>query len=588
MLLLVYSWIAAPQAAEPESTRLCDSIELISESGISLTAVEKRLVCGDEDGEGPNADAWRKVPFSQAKFHLKSFLQERGYFRPVFDTVEGSSGTVLRVNAGMPTIVRQWRMEGAPKDFAAKWHPRKRKVVGAKLTPQLLTDLEQWVFSRLQSEGYACPRVTSEADADRGEIAMKVEAGRVMSLIEIVEEPIASVDPNVMRRYDAFILGERLNRDWLTVSERRMVSQGVLQSVHFKLNCTREGAVATQESVSGPPRLVRIGVGTNTEGVLLARFSWSNQRLGRTASVTEFNTLLSFREITVNGLARWYFLEQPSRKFIQPLLEVRRRDETPFRELSTAGQVSFGTTYDSMAVAFGFKTGPTYEYFKTLEGFGPAAAHFFSLASELQLGSHEFEFHRTSPRTGYYVSLANILNTKSFGSTIDAQQLKLSGLWLSNWRNYDPSLLVFAFRGGFATTLTSADSDFSNQLPPSFRQYLGGARDLRGFGRLELPAGGRGGLTSLYGDFETRLANTIPLGFEPFVFLDVGAIGDKSFRLDLPWYWSPGLGVRWESPVGTMRATTAWGQVQAGSALPAATRDSLSHFQFYFSFGEEF
>jgi outer membrane translocation and assembly module TamA len=65
---------------------------------------------------------------------------------------------------------------------------------------------------------------------------------------------------------------------------------------------------------------------------------------------------------------------------------------------------------------------------------------------------------------------------------------------------------------------------------------------------------------------------------DPFVFTDFGVTGNGPASFDLPVYWSPGVGIRWASPVGPIRTTFAQG----------FTDTSPSHFQFYFNFGEEF
>src|SRR4029079_10634802 len=108
--------------------------------------------------------------------------------------------------------------------------------------------------------------------------------------------------------------------------------------------------------------------------------------------------------------------------------------------------------------------------------------------------------------------------------------------------------------------LTSELAAPGTLLPANVLQYLGGSTDLRGYGLQELSGrSGIGGLTSGFISFETRLAHTLPLGFEPFIFLDMGAIGKHSMSFSSPIYKSPGAGLRWASPFGTLAATLARG-----------------------------
>jgi translocation and assembly module TamA len=149
-------------------------------------------------------------------------------------------------------------------------------------------------------------------------------------------------------------------------------------------------------------------------------------------------------------------------------------------------------------------------------------------------------------------------------------------LW--NYRDFDPPLWVFGIRGSAFTTITGEDPVTSTKIPPTFLHFLGGSADIRGFGRQELPTNGVGALTSLYAGLEWRWITVFPFGMEPFLFLDAGALGMKAWRLEQPIYWSPGFGIRWPTSFGTFRTTFAHG-------FPS---DVPGHFQFYFSFGEEF
>jgi outer membrane translocation and assembly module TamA len=95
---------------------------------------------------------------------------------------------------------------------------------------------------------------------------------------------------------------------------------------------------------------------------------------------------------------------------------------------------------------------------------------------------------------------------------------------------------------------------------------------------MELPVVNGGGLTSGFVGLETRLSQTLPFDLDPFVFMDFGEISNSAALLSAPLYWSPGVGVRWASPIGPVRTTLAHGFVG----------NSADHFQFYLSLGEEF
>ena len=562
--------------------RQCPQVVFDGEKAIGLTDVEQRLVCGDSDGSGPNAEAWRHVPLSQARYQLGNFLEKRGYFTPTY-RVEGS---VLHVNVGLQSLIRSWRMEGAPPEFVMKYLPRKRHIVGQVLTPELLTELEQWVFGRLQAEGYACPKLLSKADSETGEIVVRVDPGSQYDLIRVFEEPIPGVEDGMIRRYDAFTIGRRFNRDLMTLTERRMLKAGVIQSTHFKIRCEKGGAVATQESLAGAPRLVSIGLGANTEGLLLAKATWSNQRFGRKASSVSLTGLASYREVSAQGSSAWYFLDYPSRLYLKPTARFLRRTEVYFKELGVQSLFPIAQTWDTAHEGWTAMIGPSYEYYLTQEGTGPPHAQFLSLSAEVTWVTHELEYFRNTPRSGATATISSITSGTPLSEVV-SERFKVFGQALWNLNDYDPPLLVFAVRGSFAMTWTPDRSNYAQILPPSFRQYLGGAQTLRGFGRLELPVDTLGSLSAAYVGGEARLITVFPYQLEPFVFLDLGTLSKQQLAIQWPLYWSPGFGMRWESPVGSFRSTISHGYV-TGGAPNRNDGTSVSHLQFYLSFGEEF
>jgi translocation and assembly module TamA len=69
------------------------------------------------------------------------------------------------------------------------------------------------------------------------------------------------------------------------------------------------------------------------------------------------------------------------------------------------------------------------------------------------------------------------------------------------------------------------------------------------------------------------------------LFVDAAIGGRSSAELDPDVYWSPGLGLRWGSPVGPFRFTFARSYVWDRGGAPDAHSPA---WQFYLSFGEEF
>jgi translocation and assembly module TamA len=564
---------ALPALGAPEERRICPGIVLRGEIDPGLSDMERRLVCGDPNPKEANTDrlkfddAWKKIPAPQARYGLKNFLQDRGHFHPRFER----QGETMIVELGPVARVTRFEVVGAPETLEPD---RRRKLVGEKLTPAILDVAESWVKHRLEALGYPCPKLTTEADPDTGVLRVGVEPGPLQNLVEVIERDLPGIQGGVLRRYDAFQLGKPYSGDLLRVTENRVTSLGLFQSIRFVGACGERGATARQEIVAGPPRLLRFGVGLDTEGVVRVRASWRNTRLGAMSSWFDITAQGSAKDQTLDLSFNWYHLAEPSRQSLRPSLRIRHGNEEFYEFLQARGQFAYSTTYDSQEIGLSLLSGPTFEELRTLRGVGPTSSRFTSWESRVQAQSHYHELFLSSPRTGWQSSVMAAFNSRSLASSLTAQRMAWDGRALWNWRELDPPLWVFGARWGFRTVVTGEDV---TGVPPTFRQYLGGTADLRGFGRQEVP-GPNGSLSSGFVSLEARLVETLPIGFEPFAFIDFGKTGVKPFSFDSPLFRSPGLGIRWASPIGAFRTTIARGL--ASGIEP--------RWQFYLSYGEEF
>ncbi len=569
----------------------------VPDANPEFTADEMRLVCGDAQTPG-----WKEIPPNQVEFFLRNFFQERGIFEVEFERTVTDPSRPAHVTAriGSPTQVQAWRiseLSGREQDLAeAVQVERKRGVIGKRLTPGLLDQATAWVEQRLSASGYPCARVETTAEAATGILTTQIDL-KQKQVFGLFQEQGGESElmPGLLRRYDAFRAGDVFNGDLLEVTARRIQNEGVVQTVYFTAECGPDGVAVVSQSVSpGPPRLVGFGFGANTEGAILGRVSWRNARMGKRGSSLEFMARASFREQLLNGSMTFYLFGYPSRMFVRPYLELRRQEETFFQTVSARAQLTPGTSWDVAHWGLTLRTGPTFDLIYTVRGAGVPSSQFLSWETAARMMSHDFEYWLGSPRTGYSMDLLVDLAAKEALSSANILRLRWGGQFLFNIGELDPPLFVAGIRAGYSTTITDERPSELSALPPGLRTYLGGAADLRGFGRRELGYDGRGGLTSAYLGVELRAAGLIPWGvpvwsIQPFGFLDVGALGRLPALIDSPVYLSPGFGVRVETQIGVFRGTLAHGYSigTAGDATQVqASRPS--HWQLYLSYGEEF
>jgi outer membrane translocation and assembly module TamA len=588
-VMLLLSGVLGPGCASARAnkelprTELCPGFIFVGKVQPGLSDTEKRLVCGD-----PKSDAWKVIPKNQAKFMFSTFMQDRALYHVQY--VEEKERVTAEV--GDPLVATSLTSEGEPSNLELS---RQRRVVGEKLTPSLLDTIEQWTKKRLGSIGYPCPKVTSHANSDTGEIHLVIEPGPQQDLMAVQEVNIPGVAPGVLRRYDAFRLGKAFNADNLVTTSNRIVNQGLFDSSFFVANCTDKGAVANQEVVSSPPHLLSLGVGLNTEEILVGRARWTVTRLGKNASDVSVQIYTSFRSQQLSSYYDAYVFDPGSRQAIRPYISIDHENWDAYETGTFSTQLAHETTWDGENTGFKVITGPQLDVIRTYRayaGVAPVDSHFLSLMSSLTLMTHAFEYYSNanSPRTGYAATASVGFADQSAFSTTSVQRIDLrwEGLW--NYRHYDPPLFVFGLRAGYDTTISSERPNFADpgaiEIPPTYLHFLGGSQDLRGFGVQELPLRPQvsstqtqiGNLSSAFLSFEARLVAELPFNLQPIFFTDVGALGNIPGELFAPIYWDPGIGLRLQSPIGVVRGTLAHGFIG----------DTPDHFQLYFSYGQEF
>jgi translocation and assembly module TamA len=577
-LALALMWGFGAEAATPSARRtqrVCEPLTLHTPEEISFSDTEIRLLCGD-----PHNDAWNNLPASQILFNLRSFLQERGFF---LTEVEQTRPFII-VNLGSPTIIKVARWHGVPKDVDVS---RLRHLVDVRLTPKFLDEAKQRTEQLLRTRGYPCATVDITADPKTEIMELTVDPGTLREFGVVTPQPIHGIDGGILRRYDAFHPGEPYNDDNLVITTRRMMNAGIVQTTHFSPNCADDSTRVpiNQSLLAGPPRNLTIGFGLDTERYARMRASWQHFRLGKWGSKTEVNALMAVQQQELNWLADWYYLPFVTHHFLRPRVTFKHADEKPFENFKVDAELSPAVQWDSQDYGFLATIGPAingeHQYRPEVKD-----QYFASLRAMVKMTSHDFEFYQMSPRTGFNLSVMAEFTRRGVFSDVTAQRLEVNFEKLWNVLSFDPPVVVLGIRGGAASAFVPDAQGGPLAVPASLRSYLGGSVDLRGFERKALAGlSGSGTLSSAFFCFEGRLYDTLPWGLQPFLFTDFGMLGEESMSLNTPVYYSPGLGMRWQSPIGNFRFTVAKGELLGDPhGIPA----NLAKWHAFLSFGEEF
>jgi outer membrane protein insertion porin family/translocation and assembly module TamA len=193
----------------------------------------------------------------------------------------------------------------------------------------------------------------------------------------------------------------------------------------------------------------------------------------------------------------------------------------------------------------------------------------------------------------------NLLDAKQ--GYVAAVHVEQAGKWLAGtWDYFEATGELRVFKSISDRIVAAAQGRIGSisafgspeENVPFFKRYfLGGATNLRGWGRFEvspLSASGLpiGGFSFL--NFSTELRTNLGRNFGAVVFLDGGnVIGDR-FSFDLQGLrYDVGPGLRYQTPIGPIRADLGF-QLNPIQGLLVNGKPEARHFRFHFSIGQAF
>lgn len=561
-----------PLLGRAEVVQLCN-VKIESKERIDFSGVEENWLCGDKDSA-----AWQRVPIPQKRLFLTGFLQARGFHKPKFEVKDG----MLFVDAGPQLHVERFTVKGASADF----DPSKRRLLKGKVfNASALDDATAWTRRQLQYVGYPCPDVTPLALVDEQEILLTVKPGekKDFSIVEATEGN--DLHPGVIDRYTAFTPDQTFDIRLLELTSTRILNDDLYLSSYYDVLCSAgEQPRIVRRFVPAKPRLITVGVGFDSNAGPLgrARFKWS--RIDTPANSLETVLFASFREQTLSNSFYYHISPNVAPNLqLEPNLTVSHFEEANYESLKTSAGGNVRYLWEFPTYQLVASLGPSFSYQKTFRGEGPSNYQALRFLGRLTAQSHLFEYYSSDPRSGWNAALET---TSQFGGlfanqTINRVQLKHQALW--NLGRFDPPFAILGWRGLIGTYFYNSALQGNLDAPIAERFSLGGDEDIRGFDRKRLPGDKQGYLTTIYQGFELRAGTWFPIDIQPFLFLDMAKVGSSSASLNNTFFYAPGLGLRYASPFGSLRATLG-----RGYALNKPDTDPDPGYQFFFTFGKEF
>jgi translocation and assembly module TamA len=566
--------------SDVESARgrsLCDGrIEIDSPQRIRFRAEELFFLCGS--GE---STAWGDIPLEQARFHMGAFLQQRGFH--FFSSSIDFDRKVLRVNTGPRVVVSGLQITNDTKVPLR----RLRRPLGKAMTPDRLDQTQSWIRRELAMNGFPCAQVRVRGELETGLIHLDIQSNRYRRILKVIQSDPVGLEPGILSRYYAFQEGESYRSIPVELSSRRVESDGIVQDHRWNLRCEDPDHIILEENLLvGKPRVLSLALGIDTEEYLSGMIGWKSVRLGKRASSLDFQGRASFLRQMGLIVSNWYPFSDPRRPLIRTALQVERRAESRYASLDSELSIRSVWSRDFLGYSLRFEVGPSLADSRALGSPLPPPSQYLSLDAGLRWMSHPFEFYLSNPQEGYRFDVRGKFLDGRLLSPFRAGVIEVAAQSLFEPFHSDPRILIVGFRAQYITSSSSFSKAERSKLPIRFRQYLGGEQSVRGFSRLELPFDERVMMSSVHGGIELRSDYPFHPRVQPFVFFDAGLLGEESFQIETPVYFSPGGGLRWQSPIGSIRGTLAHGFV-AGEK-DREKKEKLSHWQWFLSLGREF
>lgn len=519
----------------------------MSGEDIKFTDTEKRMLCGDKEKE-----AYKVIPPYEAQVFAQGFLQARGYLNPEFET----KNDVLYIKTGKITKAKRINIDSGNKKLSHKIENEvDRLYEDGTLSTSTLNNIENETLSELKNRGYPCAEVESEAIVDKGRVYVNILNAKKFKFGEVDKEPIEGLRENALDRYYPFNANQRYDKRLLELTEKRMTRAEVVQGTYFLQDCTEDGINLSQKFIIGPPRTIRFGVGVSTEQGPMARVRWSHNRYKSMASILSASAQASFKSQSIDLSADSFIWKNHSRRSLFSQFILKRESQFDYEESSLSLGSSMKWTRDSENHHKKYTLGPVYEAgtYSTAEKASTKSFASVNIQGGLTWTSHRYELFDFHPEAGEVYNLSFDFRDPSLGFTDRLLKLDSSVVKLKRLADSGRGTIVGAVRLNLGTTWIADDIDLNN-LPPAVKFYGGGSDDARGFLLKTLPNNqGLGALTKVGTKLELRRTNVFIETLEAFTFLDAAYFGAKSWDIDPSLYYSPGVGMRWLSPIGLVQ-----------------------------------
>jgi outer membrane protein assembly complex protein YaeT len=568
--------------------------------------------------------------FSREQFQadlkrIVAFYKDRGYpdarvgsFDARLSDDQQSIDVTIEIAEGEPIRVERIEMVGLdplPADRMEQLRRRLPLQPGAALDRALLQASRESALDELRDHGHPYASVRVDEDAGSSErqrvIHLHADPGPVAYHGEIDITGNSSVSDDVVRRQLTFRPGDLYRQSKLVESQRRLYSLETFQFANVEpLNLeARDERIPVRVTVTeGKHRKVNFGVGYGSEERARAEIDWRHVNFfggARTAGVFA----------RYSGLDRGVRLNLRQPYLFSPRIalglsgQAWHADEPAFVLDTVGGRITLGRQATAASGALGGRatTTASVTYANEWEDYVISRQALLDLSFRDELIALGLD-PRTGAGRGQRSAISLDVGRNTTGNLLDARRgyvasvhVEQAGKWLQgSWDYYEVTAegryyLSLGRRAIVAVKVRGGSIDgFGVQdvaVPFHKRYFLGGATNLRGWGRFEVaPLSGAGlpigGATRL--DFSTEVRVPIWNKLGGVIFVDGGNVWENPWDFNLgDLRYDAGPGLRYNTPIGPIRVDLGY-QLNRISGLLVNGKPEPRRFRFHFSIGQAF
>ena len=573
----------------------------------------------------------QKHYFSREQFEadlkrIVAFYKDRGYpdarvkdFDAKLNDTQTSVSITVNIEEGEPLRVEGVTFSGfeaLPEQHRTTLERQLPLKIGQPLDRALLQASREAALDELKDHGYpyASVRISeSPGSSDHHRlVSLTADAGPLAHFGPIEISGNSAVGDNVVRRLMTYRPGQLFRQSALQESQRKLYGPELFDFANVEPLRTEEKPIEVPTRVTvteGKHQKVNFGVGYGTEEKGRVQVDWRHVNFlggARTAGVLarysglDRGVRLNFKEPYFFGPRNDIALSAQSWHSDEPAFQLDtnggratitrhfRRGGGPVlgSRPTTTLSLTYANEYERYTISQAALDDPTFYDELISLGLDPRTGTGKGTRSAISLdGGRNTTNNLLDAKRGYVASI----------------HLEQAGRWLGGSYDYyevTSELRLYRSLGSRVVTagqarIGSIDAlgDPENTVPFFKRYFLGGATNLRGWGRYEvaplsgegLPIGGHSVLS-----FSTELRASVWRSLGAVIFLDGGSVWSKRWNFDVKdMRYDVGPGLRYQTPIGPLRADLGY-QLNPIEGLIVNGKKQARRFRFHFSIGQAF